>query len=57
MCVLLFLLPFFPLSFQTVKLTSPDYQGVDPEEAVKDFLLRIKNYETVYESMDAVRDK
>ena len=40
-----------------MKLTSPDYKGVDPDEAVEDFLLRIKNYETVYETLDAVRDK
>ena len=36
---------------------SPDYQGVTPEAAVKDFENRIKNYELAYESLDHERDK
>ena len=32
-----------------VKTTSPDYQGVDPDVASRDFLERISKYETVYE--------
>ncbi len=42
---------------QTVKLTSPDYEGTDPEKAKEDFLLRIKNYELAYKPLDAERDK
>ncbi len=34
------------------KLHSPDYAGVDPEEAVKDFRARIGHYESVYEPID-----
>ena len=41
---------------QTVKLTSPDYKGSNPEDAVKDFELRIKNYELVYEPLDKDAD-
>ena len=37
---------------QTVKLTSPDYKGSNPDDAVKDFEKRIKNYELVYEPLD-----
>ena len=36
---------------------SPDYQRMDPEEAVKDFETRIKNYELAYETLDHQRDK
>lgn len=32
-----------------VKVHSPDYQGVSEEEAVTDFLERIKHYEDIYE--------
>ena len=35
-----------------VKTSSPDYAGQDPEEAVRDFMARIKNYELVYETID-----
>ena len=35
-----------------VKTTSPDYEGQDPEDAVKDFRNRIRNYERVYETID-----
>src|SRR5580700_1274531 len=34
------------------KLTMPDYAGVDPEEAVRDFRARIAHYERVYEPLD-----
>jgi broad specificity phosphatase PhoE len=34
------------------KLSSPDYAGMDPEEAVRDFRQRIANYEKVYEPID-----
>ena len=36
-----------------VKTTSPDYKGQDPELAAKDFRNRIRNYEKVYETIDA----
>ncbi|KAI9207001.1 histidine phosphatase superfamily [Polychytrium aggregatum] len=34
-----------------VKISSPDYVGVDPELAVNDFMLRIKHYEKSYETV------
>jgi len=34
------------------KLSMPDYVGVDPEEAVRDFRARIAHYERVYEALD-----
>lgn len=34
------------------KLSMPDYMGVDPEEAVRDFRARIAHYERVYEPLD-----
>lgn len=33
------------------KLLSPDYTGVDPEEAVRDFRARIAHYEAAYEPL------
>ena len=44
-----------PMS-QTVKLTSPDYKGSNPDDAVKDFEQRIKNYMLVYEPLDKDND-
>jgi len=35
-----------------VKLSGPDYQGVDPQQATSDFLNRIKHYEKSYETMN-----
>ena len=35
-----------------VKTTSPDYLGQNPEDAVRDFKNRIKEYEKVYETID-----
>ena len=35
-----------------VKVTSPDYLGVGAEEAVADFLERIKHYEDIYVAID-----
>ena len=40
-----------------MKVGSPDYKGQDPEEAAKDFMLRIKNYELAYQTLDNVEDK
>ena len=42
---------------QEVKVTSPDYVGIDQDEAVQDFSRRIKNYETAYEPLDLQFDK
>jgi len=39
-------------NIREVKLTSPDYQGQDPEAAAADFRNRIRNYEKVYETID-----
>ena len=35
-----------------VKTSSPDYEGQDPELAIKDFQQRIKKYEEIYETID-----
>lgn len=39
-----------------VKTTSPDYINKTEDFASKDFLQRIKHYETVYETMDQTKD-
>lgn len=39
-------------NIRATKLRSPDYAGVDPEEAVADFRARIKHYERAYESIE-----
>ena len=44
-------------TLQTVKLTSPDYTGRNPDDAVKDFELRIENYKLVYVPLDKDVDK
>jgi broad specificity phosphatase PhoE/predicted kinase len=36
-------------NIRETKLHSPDYRGIDPEEAVRDFRRRIANYEKKYE--------
>lgn len=40
-------------NIRETKLTSPDYAGVDPEEAARDFRARIAQYESVYEPLDS----
>ena len=40
-----------------MKITSPDYKGMDTDEAVKDFKQRICHYEMAYESIDEEGDK
>lgn len=47
--------PPFPL--QQVKLGSPDYTNCNTEEAVEDFMKRIKCYENSYETLDEVLDR
>lgn len=39
-------------NIREVKLTSPDYEGQDPEQAALDFRQRITMYERVYETLD-----
>lgn len=38
-------------NIRNVKLNTPDYRNVDPDEAVDDFKLRRANYEKVYEPL------
>ena len=42
---------YISLSTQEVKITSPDYKNVSPEQACEDFKARIKLYETQYEPL------
>lgn len=44
-------------NIRDVKTTSPDYKGVDPEDAAKDFRDRIRNYEKVYQTVDQDGDE
>jgi len=39
-------------NIRTVKLGTPDYEGVDPEEAVADFKARRENYNKYYEPLE-----
>ncbi len=38
-------------NIRETKLTSPDYAGMDPDEAVADFRARIAHYESVYQPL------
>ena len=38
-------------NIRETKLTSPDYEGMDPDEAVADFRARIAHYASVYEPL------
>lgn len=40
------------LSIQEVKVSSPDYQNTDRDEAIEDFKRRIQHYESQYETID-----
>lgn len=44
-------------NIKEAKISSPDYQAMDQEKAVKDFLERINHYERAYESLDDELDK
>ncbi len=35
-------------NIRTVKMSTPDYKGVAPEQALNDFMNRRRNYETIY---------
>lgn len=50
------MLPSF-LFLQQVKLGSPDYIHCNTEEAIEDFMKRIKCYESSYEPLDEVLDR
>ena len=39
-------------NYRTKMSNSPDYAGVDPEEAMADLLVRVKKYEEQYETID-----
>jgi broad specificity phosphatase PhoE/predicted kinase len=39
-------------NIRSTKLSSPDYENVDPDEAVRDFRARIAHYERVYEPLE-----
>lgn len=39
-----------------VKTTSPDYEGLDPEDAALDFMRRIEKYKEVYEPLEIEKD-
>jgi 6-phosphofructo-2-kinase/fructose-2,6-biphosphatase 4 len=40
------------VNIRTVKLSTPDYRDMDPEQAVQDFRQRRENYIRVYEPVD-----
>eukprot|EP00523_Entomoneis_sp_CCMP467_P000791 CAMPEP_0168748640 /NCGR_PEP_ID=MMETSP0724-20121128/16282_1 /TAXON_ID=265536 /ORGANISM="Amphiprora sp., Strain CCMP467" /LENGTH=583 /DNA_ID=CAMNT_0008796479 /DNA_START=117 /DNA_END=1868 /DNA_ORIENTATION=+ len=40
-------------NIRTVKLSTPDYRGMNPEDAVADFKRRIENYRSVYEPVES----
>lgn len=44
-------------NIKAVKLTSPDYEDISDEDAIKDFSQRLKNYEAAYEPLDEHYDK
>lgn len=39
-------------NFRSVKLSTPDYEGVDPDEAGKDFIERRKHYMDIYKEVE-----
>ena len=39
-------------NIRSTKLSSPDYQNVDPDEAVADFRARLAHYERVYQPLE-----
>jgi len=43
-------------NIRATKLSSPDYQGVDPEIAIEDFKKRIEEYKKVYEEVSTEKD-
>lgn len=43
-------------NIRQVKINSPDYQGMDKEAAVEDFLQRIEHYHEQYQTLDEVEE-
>ena len=39
-------------NIRSVKITSPDYKNWSPEEAVQDYMSRIKDHERYYQPVD-----
>lgn len=39
-------------NIRSVKISSPDYKGWDPEKAIEDYMSRIKDHEIHYEEVD-----
>lgn len=44
-------------NIRSVKIGTPDYKGMDPNLAVKDFRERIRQYEKVYQTLDFAGDE
>ncbi|KAK2173714.1 hypothetical protein NP493_854g01030 [Ridgeia piscesae] len=44
-------------NIKEVKVTSPDYTGVNKDDAVRDFKIRIQHYAEFYEPLDEEHDK
>lgn len=44
-------------NIKAVKLSSPDYAGINTDEAIEDFKKRIHMYTNAYQSLDIERDK
>jgi 6-phosphofructo-2-kinase/fructose-2,6-biphosphatase 4 len=40
-------------NIRKVKLGTPDYRDMDPDQAMEDFRERRRNYESVYKTLDA----
>jgi 6-phosphofructo-2-kinase len=43
-------------NIRKVKLSTPDYKDMDPQQAIQDFRQRRENYQRVYEPVDDVLD-
>lgn len=44
-------------NIRSVKISTPDYANMDPDEAIQDFRARIREYEKVYETLDFAKDE
>ncbi|KAB7504915.1 6-phosphofructo-2-kinase/fructose-2,6-bisphosphatase [Armadillidium nasatum] len=44
-------------NIREVKLSSPDYVGVNPDEAIKDFIQRIEHYKDIYHPLDEEKEE
>lgn len=48
--------PYVAVSFQEVKVSSPDYLNMNTEVALKDFLQRIEHYQEKYQLLEEDRE-